>query len=584
VTVVCQIYSTTTLLEASPPLTNNGTTSWSATVTNLPIDSYVVVATATDANGNTTEISENFSVGTLLNLIILGDGTVSGATNGEYLPVGTNFQVTATPDAGASFYAWNDGTAIFTNSTETFTMSSNLTLTAEFISSGVPKVISFSYPAANAVINTNTFALKVKLASSAKSAGVTCQIFSLTTSNEVVPPLTLMKTAANTWSATVSNLPPDHYEVEALATYDTKEVSTSSAVSEEFYVLDFKQVEGTYTGLFICSSGGPVTPTNSGFFTCTVAADGNFSSKLSFPAYKALSIDGGFYYTTGAGRFYIDGNVETYCGLDLPGNPVYLQDLSLDLTNGTDELTGIIVASNSSWYSSIVCYREVTKLSTKTTPATGKYILSLDPTNSPVTNGYASLSVSSGGSLTLSGSLPDGASFSQSARVSKDGVWPLYVIPTGYKTNGMLMGWETNQASNGISGQLYWYKGKDIGTYYTNGVDTNVNSTGTNYTRPATNNYSIVFKTATNSVLGSNDLSVAHAGAQFKPGSTTDTDKLDISLSANGVLTGHFVSTNGGKPLQFKGAFFGQTEGGSGFILDGGGQTGYFLLEQLEPQ
>ncbi len=592
VTVTCTIFSQSTGFSVSPPLTTIGTNTWSIPVTHLASDFYTVEVTAADSESNTTAISANFAVGVLLQLITLGDGTVSGATNGEYFvagTVGTNVQVTATPVPGvSSFYAWNDGTAIFTNSTETFTMSSNLTLTAEFVSIGVPKVISFAYPTANVKLNTNTFPLKVRLASSAKSAQVTCQIFSLTTSNEVVPPLTLTKTSGNTWSATVSNLPPDEYEVEAVAAYDVGGKSTSSAVSEIFSVLDFKQVEGTYAGLFICSSGGPVAPTNSGFFTCTVTASGTFSSKLLFPAYKPLAINGRFYINNGEGFFDIDGNIKTDCPLDLPGNPAFLGFMSLDLTNGLDELTGYVYATNQtgySWYSQLICYRAVTKLSARTTPATGKYIFSLDPTNWPNT-GYASLSVGSGGTLALSGALPDGASFSQSARVSKDGTWPLYVVPAGYKTNGMLMGWETWQ-TNGLgsyTGELNWYKQNGVGAYYTSGINTNVNSTGTNYVRPAKDSYSIVFQAGTNSVLGSNHLTVTHLGGQFVVPSPTPADKLAMSLSASGVLTGHFVTNNDSKPLQFKGAFFGQSQGGSGFILDGDGQTGYFLLEPQEAQ
>jgi peptidyl-prolyl cis-trans isomerase A (cyclophilin A) len=575
VTVTCTIFSQTDGFSVSPSMTTIGTNTWSIPVTNLSSGFYTVGVTATDSSNNTTEISENFSVGTLLQLTILGEGTVSGVTNGEYVPVGTNFQVTATPGAGALFYAWNDGTAVFTNSTETFTMSSNLALTVEFVSSDVPKVISFSYPTANAKLNTNTFPLKVRLASSAKSARVTCQIFSLTTTNanEVFPPLSLTETGANIWSATVSNLPPNEYEVEAVATYDMKGTNTSSAAFEKFYVLYFKQVEGTYTGLFTCYSGAPVDPTNSGFFTCTVTASGAFSARLLFPAYEPLVVSSGF---------DVFGYTGTYTWL-IPGNPVSME-LSLDLTGGLDELTGYVYATNESWVSSLTCYRAVTKLS-DATPAKGKYIFSLDPTGwSNI--GYASLSVGSSGTLALSGALPDGASFSQSARISKDGVWPLYVVPAGYKSKGMLMGWETWQTngSGSYTGPLSWYKAPNVGTYYTNGINTNVNSTGTNYVPPAAGSYSIVFQEGTNSVLGSNDLSVAHAGAQFKPESASDTNKLAISLSASGILTGHFITNSDSKPLQFKGAFFGQSQGDSGFVLDGDGQTGYFLLDQLEPQ
>ena len=256
--------------------------------------------------------------------------------------------------------------------------------------------------------------------------------------------------------------------------------------------------------------------------------------------------------------------------------------LALDLTNGTDTATGRIYSASNTWSSQLICYRAVTKLSPETTPATGKYVLDLplgSQTNNPETNGYASLSVGGTGVLNVGGALPDGASFSQSARVSKGGVWPLYAVPTVYRGSGMLMGWETNQASGNYSGQLYWYKASHIGTYYTNGVDTVLNSTGTNYVRPAPGNYSIVFEGGTISLPVTNTLTV-NAGGQFVVPRPAPADKLTISLSPSGVITGHFVTPDNNKPLQFMGAFFGQAQGGSGFILDGNGQTGTFLLEQ----
>ena len=99
------------------------------------------------------------------------------------------------------------------------------------------------------------------------------------------------------------------------------------------------------------------------------------------------------------------------------------------------------------WSSQLICYREVTKLSTNTMPATGKYVLSLQPgsqTNGRSTNGYAALVINARGVIAaLSGALPDNTTFAQSARVSKEGIWPLYAVPAGDKNNGMLIGWET---------------------------------------------------------------------------------------------------------------------------------------------
>jgi hypothetical protein len=519
---------------------------------------------------NGLEVTANFAPATLtpLELIIIGNGTVSPITNGEYLAFGTNFQATATPGPGEVFYGWNTGAGVFTNTTQTFTMTSNMTLTAEFISSPTQKnVISFTYPPANAKLQTNSFEVKGRIAPKFKSAQVTVQIVSTTSGYEVGP---LSISGINSWSVAVTNLPPDSYVVEAVATYSN---GLSTAISEKFSILDFKKVAGTYEGLFICNNDA-VSPTNSGYFTCTISASGAFSGKLSFPAYKPFVIHE---------VFYADGVYE-FSYPNFPGNP-FVVYLNLNLAENNNVLSGdIFSVTSNGWYSPLVCYRAATKLSTHTTPATGKYLLKLpygSQTNNPETNGYASLTVGAGGVLTLSGALPDGASFSQSARVSTNGVWPLYVTPTGYGVQGMLMGWEnwqTNSAQGDWTGRLYWYKNANVGTYYTGGVNTNMTSTGTNYVAPLAGNYSIAFQGGTVSVPITNNLSVARNGGQFRP--VDATDKLAISISGSGVLTGHFVNPADNTTLQFKGAFFGQSNGGSGFILEGSGKTGGFVIKQ----
>ena len=78
-----------------------------------------------------------------------------------------------------------------------------------------------------------------------------------------------------------------------------------------------------------------------------------------------------------------------------------------------------------------------------------------------------------------------------------------------------------------------------------------------------------------------NTLMVNEAGQFVFSGGSAD--QLKISLSANGVITGSVLNTNDNKTLRFKGAFISPSQGGSGFIPDGGGQTGCFELK-LDPQ
>jgi cyclophilin family peptidyl-prolyl cis-trans isomerase len=558
-----------------------GTTNWSMDFGIVPPGPYVLYVYAQDNAGNVglqTQPLTNTAI------IINGSGNVTLTQGGIVKPnpvgyplqYGTAYNVEATPDAGQTFVGWSQGAYTTTNPAVTFTNSAGVLWTATFIPSNTGKGISFSYPAANARLATNSFLLKGRMTSSYKSARVSCQISSLTTAFGVGP---LMATSGpTTWSTGISNLPPDDYVVVATATNGAEQ---STSISEKFSVFAFADVTGTYTGLFI-STNGPVAPTNSGFFTFTVGPSGVFTGKLVFPAFVAIPIYplefGNIDFTTGMFSTTISENV--------PEKPLSLT-IYLDLTGGSDIAVGTI--SSKAWSSQLICYRAVTKLSSNTAATTGKYIFSLqaaNQTNAPYTNGYAAFTIAKNGSVALSGALPDNTAFSQSAKLSKEGIWPLYAIPDGDKNQGMLMGWETNSASGNCSGQVYWYKAPSVGAYFTGGIgvvsNMFLNSTGTNYSRPVTGSqYSIVFEGGTLATPLTNILVANDAGQFVVSGSPAD--KLKISLSANGVLAGSILNPADSKTLRFKGAFISPSQGGSGFIPDAGGMTGCFELE-LEPQ
>jgi hypothetical protein len=56
---------------------------------------------------------------------------------------------------------------------------------------------------------------------------------------------------------------------------------------------------------------------------------------------------------------------------------------------------------------------------------------------------------------------------------------------------------------------------------------------------------------------------------------------LKITLSSTGVLTGEFENPSTGKILAFKGAFTSPTQGGTGFILVPGNETGSLSINLL---
>jgi cyclophilin family peptidyl-prolyl cis-trans isomerase len=548
-------------------------TNWSVNFGVVPPGVYILSAEVLGEGGNTNEQTETI---TNTAVLINGNGSVSLTQGGTAKPnpvgyplvYGKSYTLVATPSNGQAFIAWSEGSFATTSPTITFTNSAGLLLTATFVPSNSVKGISITSPAANARLATNSFSLKGRMTSAYKSAAVSCQISSLTTGYAAGPLRAV--SGATTWAAAVSNLPPDNYVVTATA---TNAAGQSSIISEKFSVLDFADAAGTYTGIFICTNY-PVAPTNSGFLTFSVNASGVFSGKLVFPAYPAIPIYPTPFENVEFTEGYFSDAIDNF-----HGSPLKIM-IYVDLSGGTELALGTI--SSSSWSSQLVCHRAVTKLSTDSTPAPGKYILSLQPgyqTNGPGTNGYIALVVAKNGGLAISGALPDNTTFSESARVSTNGIWPLYVIPGGDRDAGMLMGWETNDASGVCDGQLYWYKAAGIGDYYTSGVgvisNMFMNSPGTNYLRPVTGSqYSIVFEGGTIVSPLTNALVVNEQG-QFVVSGEPD-DKLKISVSPNGVITGSLL--NNGTTLKFKGAFISPTQGGSGFIPDAGGKTGMFQL------
>jgi len=113
---------------------NNNWNDWNASVV-LPAGTNVLRVRATDRFGNYSVTNSRivFQVVTsALNLTIAGTGTVSGATNGQFLEVGRGYRLLATPGAGYLFSNWT-GTVSASTPTLNFLMQSNMSLQAHFV-------------------------------------------------------------------------------------------------------------------------------------------------------------------------------------------------------------------------------------------------------------------------------------------------------------------------------------------------------------------------------------------------------------------------------------------------------------------
>jgi hypothetical protein len=260
-------------------------------------------------------------------------------------------------------------------------------------------------------------------------------------------------------------------------------------------------------------------------------------------------------------------------------------DLTLifDVTNLSGQLSGYVTLAGEQI--PMMAYRAATKLSTHTTPAPGKYDLILEPeapTNGildgPPGDGYATVIASGGGSLAVAGTLADTTPFSFSTGVFTNGVWPVFA--SVYNGQGMLIGWETNLPTGVCTGALFWIRGPTSSIYYPSGVQEALDSVGALHVPPTAGaQYQIVFGGGSLDVAVTNIFSFNAAGAIVPAAGTPD--KLTGSLLSTGVLSkGSIVNPITSQILKFSGAFVNPTQGGAGFTLDTGTQTGYFNIGQ----
>ncbi len=552
---------------------------------------------------------------------------------GEYAAPGT-YVLTAVPGAGDVFYSWSDGYVASLNPTNIITISRNATVTAMFVAQATSlKGVTFVYPPANAKVPSNTFdRVEIKAPASLGVTNVTCQFFLQSNGVTASPQPLSYDSTKKQWTLPVANLTPGPYKIYAVA-YDNKgenrlvseninvlgklgieieppgkgavggglngkylevgstnkisatpkagqvfaywtggEVANAYSAATTFVMTNntvltahftanlFPEVNGTYTGLFVDPTN--VTPTNAGFVTVATTGAGVLSGKLMFPP-RTYPFGGKFFYDGFAGFQWKE-----------PDSSYLDMFLNLDLTNGTDSITGFVADVTASgtivWSNSLVLYRAVTRLAGSTAPAAGRYVVLLQPgniTNGPETDGYAAITLGSGGALALGGTLPDNTAISESARMSKDGIWPVYIVPSIYKVKGvgegMILGWQTNTPSGACEGELYWFK-PAIGSA------TNLASTGAKFQAPAagTTSQMVVAGVTTNSLPVNN-------GQHF----VADPPIVGITLLPSGVLSGH-IDIDGDK-LPFKGAYISPLEGGAGFIIGADGQPeGFQILPQ----
>ena len=336
----------------------------------------------------------------------------------------------------------------------------------------------------------------------------------------------------------------------------------------------FPTVQGSYNGLFYDTND--FQQASAGFLTLKVGKTGASSGKLL--------LNGGSHSVKGSLNAFGLGN---FLVARKGTNSLQLA-LSLDLTNGTDQLTGTVseVTSNATtiWTAQLLTDRAYFDGKINIATQAGKYTISLPTdTNSaagPEGDGFGAVSVTTKGAVSLTGTLPDGTKFTQKTSLSKNGDWPLYV-PL-YKGKGSLISWVnfTNQPDSDLLGLFNWFKQTQTAKYYAAGFTNEALLIGSRFVPSATNNI-LGLSNALVSFLGGNlsaDFTNAIAIDAKNKVTNLGSNKLSLSLNkSSGTIKGSVTPPAGGKALSFSGAILQKQTNGAGFFL-GTNQSGRVSL------
>ncbi len=338
---------------------------------------------------------------------------------------------------------------------------------------------------------------------------------------------------------------------------------------------------GTYVGLFY--QPGDIEVGESGSITITKSANGKFSGDLQF-AGSRNSFSG-----------TLDGNGAANIGV--PNT-----SLALAVQAGTAQITGTVFNTDppirpkpktakpliapGNWSSPFQANLNVFNSKTNPAPFAGSYTIifpgSGDPSNTgqPLGDGYGSVTVDTAGNVKLSGVLADGTTITESATVSKDGQWPLF-ISSLYSGNGQVLSWLTfgRGGAPDLGGSFNWIKPATSAKQYPAGFNATENAVGSPYNSavaPITG-----FGTGLMQFFGG-DLSstitdLVSLGTNNKVVNLGPA-KVSMTLTPKqGFFSGSVTDPLTGKAVKFNGAVLQKQATGSGYFL-GTDQSGLVTL------
>ena len=216
-----------------------GTTSWTASF--MPSYGVANVFSAYAVNNlgyvsTTSTVSVVYLAGDVLTVNTNGLGSITPALGGHILPLGTNYVLTATPTNGFTFANWT-GSLFSTNAVLSFTMATNMSLTANFLDKTKPGIAITNLVTGQRVSNS-VFTVRGTASDNWLVGSVQYQLNSTGWTNA---------SGTTTWSAML-NLLPGTNVFQAYAVDGSGTRSLTNTVSLQYVVTNLLLVSATGKG------------------------------------------------------------------------------------------------------------------------------------------------------------------------------------------------------------------------------------------------------------------------------------------------------------------------------------------------
>jgi len=486
-----------------------------------------------------------------LTLVINGNGTVAGATNGMFLQIGSNYTLVASAAPGWIFANWSGGVS-GSSPTLNFVMQPNLVIVANFVEQGGT---GFQHDQLTLIISGN----------GTVDGATNGQFLQIGSNYTLVATATEGWLFAN-WSGGVSGS-----NTTLNFTMRSNLVIVATFVPEGTNA-PFVPVAGVFNGLFF--ENDQVQAARAGFFTLKLNGSGRYDATLRSPGKRYVA----------RGQLNGDGKATNRIARANANALTVIWDANLQ---DSDVMNGSV--SDGEWIAPLFGERDVFNAGNPA-PQAGRYTLIIPgtpgTTDAPAGDGYATVVVDADGDVHVKGRLADGSLLRQNTSISKNGNWPLYA--SLYNGRGILIGWLHfgDDGANDLAGMLRWIKPSIPGSQmFPAGFDVNSSAIGSHYNAPIGGG-NVLQITAGEVILSGGDLPDSVNPVTFGPNSrlvNNGTNSLRmIFVPASGLFNGTFRESGTGIVSPLKGAVLQRQNIGSGYA-PASGQSGRRVLFQAAP-